>query len=220
MSAAALASQVVADPGGDVVVAQNIAFGIIAALMIVAALRVVTTKNVVHAALYLVIVLAGVAAQFLLLGAEFTWVYANLYGSRRDQPKTERTLEAGAPEVPTRSETDPDAEEPAQRLPPHAASAAAVAPYGAAPFANPAFAETEVERDAANAATSLTTAPATPIAHVHVLPTSRAASLLRDKRVVAVAITTATVVGIAARLGAGQRLVRALSRRGPQRRLA
>ena len=71
MSAAALASQVVADPGGDVVVAQNIAFGIIAALMIVAAIRVVTTKNVVHAALYLVIVLAGVAAQFLLLGAEF-----------------------------------------------------------------------------------------------------------------------------------------------------
>ncbi|MEO5837661.1 MAG: NADH-quinone oxidoreductase subunit J, partial [Acidimicrobiales bacterium] len=71
MIATALASQVVADPGGDVVVAQNIAFGIIAALMIVAAVRVVTTKNVVHAALYLVIVLAGVAAQFLLLGAEF-----------------------------------------------------------------------------------------------------------------------------------------------------
>jgi NADH-quinone oxidoreductase subunit J len=69
--AAALASQVVADPGGDVMVAQNIAFGVIAALMIVAAVRVVTTKNVVHAALYLVIVLAGVAAQFLLLGAEF-----------------------------------------------------------------------------------------------------------------------------------------------------
>ena len=36
----------------------------------VGALRVVTTKNVVHAALYLV-VLAGVAAQFILLAAEF-----------------------------------------------------------------------------------------------------------------------------------------------------
>ena len=70
MSAAALVAQVVPDQGGDVVVAQNIAFGFIAALMIVAAVRVVTTKNVVHAALYLVIVLAGVAAQFLLLGAE------------------------------------------------------------------------------------------------------------------------------------------------------
>src|SRR5882724_1504108 len=65
------ASQVVTDPGGDVLVAQNIAFGIIAAMMIFGAFRVVTTKNVVHAALYLVIVLAGVAAQFLLLGAEF-----------------------------------------------------------------------------------------------------------------------------------------------------
>src|SRR5690606_38892819 len=42
-----------------------------AAVMIVAALRVVTTKNVVHAALYLVVVLTGIAGQFVLLGAEF-----------------------------------------------------------------------------------------------------------------------------------------------------
>jgi NADH-quinone oxidoreductase subunit J len=53
------------------VVAQNIAFGIIAALMIIAALRVVTTSNVVHAALWLVVVLAGAAAQYLILAAEF-----------------------------------------------------------------------------------------------------------------------------------------------------
>ncbi len=52
-------------------VAQNIAFGIIAAAIVLAALRVVTTRNVVHAALYLVVVLAGVAAQYILLGAEF-----------------------------------------------------------------------------------------------------------------------------------------------------
>ena len=52
-------------------VAQNIAFYVIAIPMVVAALRVVTTKNVVHAALYLVVVLLGVAAQFILLGAEF-----------------------------------------------------------------------------------------------------------------------------------------------------
>jgi NADH-quinone oxidoreductase subunit J len=55
-------------------VAQNIFFGIIAAVMIVAALKVVTTKNVVHAALYLVIVLAGVAAQFIITGSEFTGI--------------------------------------------------------------------------------------------------------------------------------------------------
>ena len=42
--------------------------------MIFAALRVVTTKNVVHAALWLVIVLAGVAAQYILAAAEFVAV--------------------------------------------------------------------------------------------------------------------------------------------------
>jgi NADH-quinone oxidoreductase subunit J len=55
-------------------VAQHIAFGFIAAGIIVAALRVVTTNNVVHAALWLVIVLAGAGASFLLLGAEFVGV--------------------------------------------------------------------------------------------------------------------------------------------------
>jgi NADH-quinone oxidoreductase subunit J len=56
------------------VVAQNLIFGLIAAAMAVAAIRVVTTKNVVHAALYLVVVLAGVAAIYILLAAEFTAV--------------------------------------------------------------------------------------------------------------------------------------------------
>lgn len=58
----------------DVQVAQNIGFGIIAAIMIVGAIRVVTSKNVVHAALSLVLVLAGSAAQYILLGAEFVAV--------------------------------------------------------------------------------------------------------------------------------------------------
>ena len=55
----------------DVNVAQNVAFGIIAAMMIFAALSVVTSKNVVHAALWLVMVLSGVAAQYILASAEF-----------------------------------------------------------------------------------------------------------------------------------------------------
>ena len=42
--------------------------------MIIAALRVVTTKNVVHAALYLVVVLAGAGALYILLAAEFLFV--------------------------------------------------------------------------------------------------------------------------------------------------
>lgn len=55
-------------------VAQNIAFGILAAAAVLAALRLVTTKNVVHAALYLVVVLGSVAANFILLAAEFVAV--------------------------------------------------------------------------------------------------------------------------------------------------
>src|SRR6202142_1397153 len=61
-------------------IAENVFFGIIAAAMVVSALGVVTTKNVVHAALFLVIVLAGGAAQFILLGQEFVaWVQVLVY---------------------------------------------------------------------------------------------------------------------------------------------
>ncbi len=52
-------------------VAQNIFFGILAAVVVVSALRMVTTKNIVHAALYLVAVLAGLGALYVLLTAEF-----------------------------------------------------------------------------------------------------------------------------------------------------
>jgi NADH-quinone oxidoreductase subunit J len=51
--------------------AQNVSFWIIAAVMVTAAIGVVTMKNIVHAALALVVVLAGVAAQYILLQAEF-----------------------------------------------------------------------------------------------------------------------------------------------------
>lgn len=52
-------------------VAQNIFFFGIAAVIVYCGLRVVTTNNVVHAALHLVAVLASVAAQYVLLAAEF-----------------------------------------------------------------------------------------------------------------------------------------------------
>lgn len=52
----------------------NIAFGVMAVIMVFAAIRVVTTKNVVHAALWLVMVLAGIGANYLLLQAEFVAV--------------------------------------------------------------------------------------------------------------------------------------------------
>ena len=52
-------------------VIENVAFGLIALAMAFGAVRVVTTKNVVHAALWLVLVLSGVAANYILLAAEF-----------------------------------------------------------------------------------------------------------------------------------------------------
>jgi NADH-quinone oxidoreductase subunit J len=55
----------------EVQVAPNIFFGIVAVIAVVAAIRVVTTSNVVHAALYLMVVLAAVAATFVILAAEF-----------------------------------------------------------------------------------------------------------------------------------------------------
>lgn len=63
-------------PGADdpINVSQTVGFALLAALMIWAAIRVVTTKNVVHAAVWLVVVLAGAAAQFVLLAAEFVGV--------------------------------------------------------------------------------------------------------------------------------------------------
>ena len=68
MTALLLATQ---NADAPVLVAQNVAFGIISILMIYSAIRVVTAANVVHAAAFLVVVLAGVAALFILLGAEF-----------------------------------------------------------------------------------------------------------------------------------------------------
>ena len=46
-------------------------FAVLAVIAIIAGLRMVTTKNVVHAALYLLVVLSVVAAVYVILGAEF-----------------------------------------------------------------------------------------------------------------------------------------------------
>jgi len=62
------------------VVAQNIAFYLLAAAIVGAAVRLVTTKNVVRAALFLAVVLGGTAGIFILLAAEFVaWVQVLVY---------------------------------------------------------------------------------------------------------------------------------------------
>jgi NADH-quinone oxidoreductase subunit J len=61
-------------------VVQNVIFFILAGIICVSAVGVVRTKNIVHAALFLVTVLAGVAGLFLLIAAEFlAWVQVLIY---------------------------------------------------------------------------------------------------------------------------------------------
>ena len=59
---------------------QEYAFLVIATVGSLSAIAVVTARNVVHAALYLVVTLASVGVTFLLLGAEFVgWVQILIY---------------------------------------------------------------------------------------------------------------------------------------------
>ena len=68
------------DGGTGFVTAQEYAFAVIAAVGSISAIAVVTARNVVHAALYLVVALLSVGATFLLLGAEFAgWVQILIY---------------------------------------------------------------------------------------------------------------------------------------------
>ena len=59
---------------------QEITFLILGAIGSVAAFRLVTSKNVIHAALYLVVTLAMVASTYLVLESEFiAWVQVLIY---------------------------------------------------------------------------------------------------------------------------------------------
>ena len=60
--------------------APEYAFLVLATVGSVSAVAVVTARNVIHAALYLVVALASVAGVYLILGAEFTsWVQVIIY---------------------------------------------------------------------------------------------------------------------------------------------
>ncbi len=59
---------------------QQVIFWLLAVVMAAAAFRVVTTRNVVHAALYLVATLLGAAGLYILLLAEFVgWAQVLVY---------------------------------------------------------------------------------------------------------------------------------------------
>jgi len=56
------------------VTAQNVAFWVLAIAMGGGAVGVVRSRNIVHAALFLIIVLVGAAAQYIVLLAEFVGI--------------------------------------------------------------------------------------------------------------------------------------------------
>jgi NADH-quinone oxidoreductase subunit J len=59
---------------------QQLAFWVIALAMAGAAIGVVRSPNIVHSALFLVVVMAGAAAQYILLVSEFVaWVQVLIY---------------------------------------------------------------------------------------------------------------------------------------------
>ena len=60
--------------------AQEVIFILLGIMTLAAAFAVVTTRNVVHAALWLVVTLAGAAGTYLMLTAEFlAWVQVLIY---------------------------------------------------------------------------------------------------------------------------------------------
>jgi NADH-quinone oxidoreductase subunit J len=62
------------------VTAQEYAFVVLAVVGSISAVAVVTARNVVHAALYLVVTLLSVGGVYLVLGAEFVaWVQILIY---------------------------------------------------------------------------------------------------------------------------------------------
>ena len=69
-----------AAPGYADVTAQEVIFLLMGVAAVVSAVLVVTTKNVVHAALWLVVTLAAAAGSYLMLTAEFVaWVQVLIY---------------------------------------------------------------------------------------------------------------------------------------------
>ncbi len=68
MTAAILAQEALSRTESGVV---NGFFAVLAIVAIVSALKMVTSSNVVHAALYLLVVLSAVAGVYVILGAEF-----------------------------------------------------------------------------------------------------------------------------------------------------
>ena len=151
----------------------------------------------------LVMVWVYYSSQIFLFGAEFTWVYANLHGSRREIAKKEGTLPGTAPEVPTRSD---DAAAPSAAGP---SQASAVAHE---PDAHPRRETSDPLRPVPlKLHTSVPPHPVAPMASAATMPAeppAAAPTLLQDKRIAVGLAVTAVAIGLIAKLHAFRRTLK------------
>jgi membrane protein len=137
------------------------------------------------------------SAQIFLFGAEFTWVYANLYGSRRDVAKREGTVPGAPQEVPQKSVDNTGAPAVDAGGPKRVSSATEPPiPAGTMPL-------TTRRADPPHPV-----APIGPALRATAISTSATRELkapyaLTDKRMAvgAIALTTAVAIGVMAKLG-------------------
>jgi membrane protein len=153
----------------------------------------------------LVMVWVYYSAQIFLFGAEFTWVYANLYGSRREVAKKEGTVPGAPQEVPARSEENTGAPAADAQGAARARSPAQQSPPGASPLPIGSVALTTRRAE-----------PPYPVAPATVtmsMPTERSREpgtrSIKDKRVaVGLALSTALAIGLVAKFHTLRRLLR------------
>jgi membrane protein len=148
------------------------------------------------------------SAQIFLFGAEFTWVYANMYGSRRNEAAQEKAARTAESEVPTRSDTGTIPTSTVAARGESAPSAGSTVPSGAAPFVDRGHAALSQPRPA-----PISPAPETRAPREHSSPVHAARVLVRNNRTaLGIALTTAILVGVVARFGAVKRLARSVIR--------
>jgi hypothetical protein len=148
------------------------------------------------------------SAQIFLFGAEFTWVYANMYGSRRNEAAQEKAARTAESEVPTRSDTGTIPDSTGTARGESAPSAGSTVPSGAAPFVDRGHAALSQPRPAPISAAPETRAPKERSSPVHA-----AGVLVRNNRTaLGLALTTAILVGVVARFGIVKRLARSVIR--------
>jgi membrane protein len=144
------------------------------------------------------------SAQIFLFGAEFTWVYANMYGSRRNEAGQQKTQREQESEVPTRSDSANAPSTSSQTSSEPALARSAVGDARPSPQAHRPLPDVDATASASRASVEVLGD------HRHVR--SGTMSRTHKRLALGIALTTAILVGIAARVGALKRLTRSVMR--------